>query len=195
MKMRPFTHKKTLVFFMVVAAIVGIFTDYSMGTKVDYWIHDSAIVHQYRKEWKHTGIVVLDNDVPFRVTRIQALPLFARAIERLVAAGAKGVFLDAQVSKEIEGTMPYAVCLETDSNQQIQARWSRPKCGVSSANKNACTITNSEAGNAPLKMSPEAIARFRIAPYLNDTDHLPEDLLYDFEADCSLRLVRWRMWE
>lgn len=186
MKMRPFTHKKTLAFFMVVASLVGIFTDYSMGTQVDYWIHDSAIVHQYRKEWKYSGIVVLDNDVPFRVTRIQALPLFARAIDHLVAQGAKGVFLDAQVSKEIEGTMPYAVCLETDSNKQIQARWSRPKCGVSSGNNHTCTITNSEAGNAPLKMTTDSIARFRIAPYLNDTDHLPEDLLYDFEAAAAI---------
>ena len=181
MSVRPFTHKKTLAFFMVVAALIGIFTDYGMGTQVDYWVHDPAVVHQYRKEWKYSGIVVLDNDVPYRVTRIQALPLFARAVDHLIAQGAKGVFLDAQVSKEVEGIMPYAVCLETDADKQIQARWSRPKCNASFVNGNACSITNSDAGNAPLKMSKEAITRFRIAPYMNDTG-LPESLLYDWDA-------------
>ena len=180
--MRSFTHKKTLLFFMLTAIWVGISIDYSLGTRIDYGIHDAAIVYQARTEWKHTGIVVLDNDVPFRITRIQALPLFARAVERLVSQGAKGIFLDAQISKEIEGTMPYAVCLESDNYQQIQARWSRPSCSPNPVNTNACHVINSPTGNAPLKMSQQAITHFRIAPYLNDTDNLPEYLLYDWDA-------------
>jgi adenylate cyclase len=177
MRVQPFTHKKTLGFFILLASVVGIFIDYSMGTQVDYWLHDSAVVYQQRQEWKYTGIVVLDDDVPFRVTRIQALPLFARAIERLVAQGAKGIFLDARVSKEMEGRMPYAVCLETDG----QVRWSQPECQIN-VSKPQCTLINSQAGNAPLKMTEQAIVRFRVAPYLNNTEQLPDFLLYDWNA-------------
>jgi adenylate cyclase len=177
MRNQPFTHKKTLGFFIVLASLVGLLLDYSFGTQIDYWLHDSALVYQKRQEWKYSGVVVLDDDVPFRVTRIQALPLFAKAVERLVAQGTKGIFLDARVSKEIEGKMPYAVCLENDG----QARWSTPTCAVNSSG-NICTIGNSEAGNAPLKMNTEAIARFRLAPYLGIGETLPDFLLFDLEA-------------
>lgn len=177
MRTRPFTHKKTLTVFIVLAALVGVFIDYAMGTRVDYWLHDSAVVYQQRQDWKYTGIVVLDDEVPFRITRIQALPLFAKAVERLVALGAKGIYLDARVSKEIEGRMPYAICLESGG----QIRWSQPKCTVSGAN-NVCNIGNSEAGNAPLKMNKEAIRRFRVAPYLSTGEQLPDFLLYDWDA-------------
>ena len=156
MRPRPFAHKKNLLFFMVLASLAGILTDYALGTRIDYWLHDSAVVYQQRHSWKYTGIVVLDDDVPFRVSRMQSLPLFARAVEHLISQGAKAVYLDAQVSKEIEGRMPYAVCLEHDG----QARWSEPKCSVSNGKKNSCQLSNSEAGNAPLKMNKAAISRF-----------------------------------
>lgn len=177
MRTRPFTHKKALSVFIVFACLVGIFIDYKMGTRADYWLHDSAVVYQKRQEWKYTGIVVLDDKVPFRVTRIQALPLFARAVEHLIAQGAKGVYLDARVSKELEGRMPYAVCVENDD----EVRWSQPKCSVSGAD-HVCTIGNSDAGYAPLKMNNQAIARFRIAPYLNINQQLPDFLLYGWDA-------------
>ena len=178
MRTRPFAHKKKLLFFMVLASLAGILTDYALGTRIDYWLHDSAVVYQQRQSWKYTGIVVLDDDVPFRVSRMQSLPLFARAVEHLISQGAKAVYLDAQVSKEIEGRMPYAVCLEHDG----QARWSEPKCSVSNGKKNSCQLSNSEAGNAPLKMNKAAISRFRIAPYLNSHNNFPDFLLYDWDA-------------
>jgi adenylate cyclase len=176
MRARPFTHKKILCFFMVLACLVGVLIDYGMGTKIDYWLHDSAVVYQQRQTWKYSGIVVLDNDVPARVTRIQALPLFARAVERLVSQGVKGVFLDARVSKEIEGRMPYAVCLENGD-----VRWSKPGCIVDATN-HACSVDYSEAGSAPLKMSAEALARFRIAPYLGIANQATDFLLYGMDA-------------
>jgi adenylate cyclase len=178
MRARPFAHKKTLVFFIVLASLAGVFTDYAVGTQADYWLHDAAVVYQQRQNWKYTGIVVLDDEVPFRVSRIQSLPLFARAIERLIAQGAKAVYLDARVSKEIEGRMPYALCLESDG----QARWSEPVCSPSTSANQLCNLSNSPAGNAPLKMSKLAMSRFRIAPYLNTDEQLPDFLLYDWEA-------------
>lgn len=177
MKPYPFTHKKTLSLFILIACLIGVVIDYGMGTRIDYWLHDAAVVYQQRQTWKYSGIVVLDDDVPFRVTRIQALPLFARAVERLVSQGVKGVFLDAKVSKEIEGLMPYAVCLENKN----EVRWSRPQGNLNKAEQ-LCNMANSVAGNAPLKMSPQAIAHFRIAPYLGILEQLPDFLLYDWSA-------------
>ncbi len=157
------------------ALLTGVIIDTVFGNKLDYWIHDSALVFQQRTAWKYSAIVVLDDDVPYSVGRKQALPLFAKATERLIAAGAKGVFLDARVSKAQEGKMPYAQCIETDGS----VRWSTPEC--SAAGNNQCLLNNSESGNAPLKMDATAIPFFRIAPYLDDKDE-PEFLLYDWEA-------------
>lgn len=176
MRAQPFNHKKTLAVFIILASIIAIFVDYSLGVQIDYWLHDSAVTYQARTKWKHTGLVVLDEKIPIRVGRKQTLPLYARATEHLVAQGAKGVFLDAQVSKEIEGRMPYAMCIESNGH----ARWSEPTCNIN-ANQQ-CLLRNSEAGDAPLLMSETAIARFNIAPYINDEGQLPEFLLYGVEA-------------
>lgn len=176
MRAQPFTHKKTLTVFIIIASTIAIAMDYAFGTRLDYWLHDSAVNYQARTEWKHAGMVVLDNKVPIRVGRKQTLPLYARASEFLVAQGVKGIFLDAQVSKEIEGRMPYAVCIEADG----QARWSEPGCDFD--HNQQCTLRNSEAGDAPLKMNEATIARFSIAPYNNDEAQLPEFLLYGIDA-------------
>jgi len=168
--------KSILLFFLCTAFLTGLIVDYSFGNKLDYWIHDSAIVFQHRATWKHTGIVVLDEAIPFSVGRKQALPLFARATERLIEAGAKGVFLDARVSKELEGRMPYARCIEKDGTMQ----WSIPECTIGS--DNSCRIDNSELGNAPLKMDKKVIKSFRMAPFLDETYDLPYFLLFDWEA-------------
>ncbi len=169
-------NKKILIFCIFNAFIVGFFLDYSFGHKLDYWIHDSAVVYQHRTQWKYSAVVVLDDNVPYSVGRKQALPLFARATEKLLDAGVKGVFLDAQVSIEQEGRMPYAQCINKDGSVQ----WSTPQCTVSS-NKQ-CSINNSELGNAPLKMDATAIKFFQIAPYLDQQNALPEMLLYGWEA-------------
>lgn len=168
--------KKQLFFFILSAFVVGFFIDLSVGTKFDNWIHDSAVVFQHRTEWKHTGIVVLDDGVSFSVGRKQALPLFARATERLIKVGAKGVFLDAKISKELEGRMPYAQCVEKDGAVQ----WSTPQCTRVSLQQ--CLLGSSELGHAPLKMDKEAIKSFRIAPYINKESNLPDFLLFDWEA-------------
>lgn len=168
--------QSVLIFCVCSALLTGLFIDYSFGNKLDYWIHDSAIVFQHRTEWKYSGIVVLDDGVPYSVGRKQALPLFARATERLIEVGAKGVFLDARVSKELEGRMPYAQCINRDGSVQ----WSMPDCSIS-LNKQ-CEIKNSELGNAPLMMDKVAITFFRIAPYLDQNYGLPDFLLFGWDA-------------
>ncbi len=168
--------KSTLLFCLCTSFLTGLLVDYSFGNQLDYWIHDSAIVFRHRTAWNHSGIVVLDEAVPFSVGRKQALPLFARATERLIEAGAKGVFLDARISKEIEGRMPYARCIEQDGSVQ----WSTPECTISS--NHYCRIDNSELGNAPLSMNKEVIKSFRIAPFLDEQYDLPDFLLFGWEA-------------
>lgn len=169
-------NKKVLIFCIGNAFLLGLFIDYSFGHKLDYWIHDSAVVYQHRTEWKYAAVVSLDEGVPYSVGRKQALPLFAKATDRLIEAGAKGVFLDARVSIEQEGRMPYARCIEADGAVQ----WSEPSCSVTYDKQ--CHITNSELGNAPLKMDAASIQSFRIAPYLDKQNALPELLLYGLDA-------------
>ena len=165
-----------LFFFIIVAFLVGFLVDRNAGTTLDDWLHDSAVVFQYRTEWKHSGIVVLDDNVPFSVGRKQALPLFAKATERLIKAGVKGVFLDARVSKEVEGRMPYAQCIESDGSVQ----WSLPECSIGT--RQQCSVNSSELGLAPLKINNEALQSFRVAPYLNEDSNLPDFLLFGFDA-------------
>lgn len=180
MKGYAIINKKLCLIFIVVAFAVAYLIDHGLGNKIDYWVHDSAVVYQARTVWQHSVIVALDDDVPIRVGRKQALPLFARAAEQLVAAGVKGVFLDARVAKEMEGKMPYAVCMETDGS----VRWSQPECTIASTNQ--CLVNNSEQGNAPLRMSEQAIERFRIAPYLDQNQGLPDFLLFDWDASAVI---------
>lgn len=176
MRAIPWIAKKWLFLFVFNATILGVSLDFMLGDKVDYWIHDAALVFQARSEWKYTGIVVLDQGIPIQVSRKQALPLFARATEILIASGAKGVYLDAALAKENEGIMPYAACIE----QNGEVRWSEPDCSI---NQNQCQLINSAAGNAPLKMSSEVFPFFRIAPYLENQVNLPDFLLYDWENE------------
>lgn len=176
----PLANAKLLILFVFLAALSGWLLDYTTGNKIDYWIHDAALVYQARAAWKHTAVVVLDEKVPLQVGRTQSLPLFAKATERLVAAGAKGIFLDARVPKEIEGRMPYASCIEADG----EVRWSVPRCLINSDTQ--CTVLNSDAGNAPLRMSEAAITHFFIAPYLRQQQDLPDFLLYDFDAAAAI---------
>ncbi|MCK5872191.1 MAG: adenylate/guanylate cyclase domain-containing protein [Methylococcales bacterium] len=168
--------KKQVLFFVFVAFLIGFLVDLTIGTKLDDWIHDSAVVFQHRTEWKYSGIVVLDEGVPFNVGRRQTLPLFAKATERLIEAGAYGVFLDARVSKEVEARMPYARCITPDGSVQ----WSEPKCWVGSDQQ--CLVNSSELGLAPLKMNHNAIKLFRIAPYLNKSHYLPDFLLFGLDV-------------
>ncbi|MGR8934824.1 MAG: adenylate/guanylate cyclase domain-containing protein [Gammaproteobacteria bacterium] len=176
----PLANAKLLALFVFVAALCGWVLDYAAGNKIDYWIHDAALVYEARAVWKHTAVVVLDDKVPIEVGRTQTLPLFAKATERLVSAGVKGIFLDARVPKEIEGRMPYALCIESSG----EVRWSAPQCLVTSPGQ--CKVLNSEAGNAPLRMSEAAITHFHIAPYLLEQRDLPDFLLYDFDAAAAI---------
>ncbi len=161
--------------FVFIAALAGVAVDIVWGTAIDDWIHDPALVYRPRTQWRHVALVVLDEGVPVQVGRKQALPLFARAAERLIRAGAKGIFLDARLGKAMEVAMPYAVCLE-DSGA---VRWSAPRC---IADADRCRLTSSEAGLAPLAMAGEVFARFRVAPYLAGQERLPDFLLYGLEA-------------
>ncbi len=176
----PLANKKLLILFVLISALSGVVVDYWSSAHIDDWVHDSALVHQSRTQWKYTGIVVLDDDVPIRVGRKQALPLFIKATEHLIAAGAKAVFLDSRVAKEMEGRMPYAVCIEPDG----QVQWSMPECSVDADQQ--CQINSSSVGNAPLKMSEKAIAHFIIAPYLSGQENLPDFLLYDWNAASAI---------
>lgn len=177
----PINRLKLLVPLIVLAALAGAAIDRVLGNGIDYWIHDSALVYQAREEWKHSAVVLLDHGVPMEVGRKQALPLFAKATERIIAAGGKGVYLDAVVSKEMEGRMPYAVCMEPDGTVQ----WSHPQCSVEPAS-GECRLTNSELGNAPLQMSENSIKNFRIAPYFRGQEQLPDFLLYGLNASFAI---------
>jgi adenylate cyclase len=170
-----FAQKKLLVF-VAIATVFGITIDALFGNKIDYWIHDAALIFQARTDWKYTSIVVLDDDVPVQVSRKQSLPLFAKASDNLVAAGVKGLFLDANLPKETEGIMPYATCIETNG----KVRWSDPGCLVTA--KKQCELQSSIAGRAPLKMANNVYPLFKIAPYL-ESENLPDFLLYDLEAE------------
>ena len=172
----PLINSKLSLTFILVAILIGMGLDFSFDNRMDYWIHDSAIVKQARSQWKYVAVVVLDEKIPANVSRIQALPLFALATERLVAAGAKDLFMDARVSKELEGRMPYASCIEANG----EARWSEPQCTVTSPHQ--CQVSSSAAGNAPLKMTEQAISRFSMAPFLDGQKDLPDFLLFDFDA-------------
>ncbi len=177
MRVLPWLAKKWLVLCVIIAALLGAVVDASLGTKIDYWIHDAALVFQARTEWKSTAIIVLDDDVPIQVSRKQALPLFAKAAENALAAGAKGVFLDARIPKEIEGIMPYALCIEKNGT----VRWSNPGCEITSHNQ--CELRNSAAGHAPLAMKGSVFSHFKIAPYLADSSKLPDFLLFGVAAE------------
>jgi adenylate cyclase len=167
---------KLLLSFIGLAALTGIALDFSFDNTIDYWVHDSAVVSQARSQWQHVAVVVLDEKIPVAVSRIQSLPLFALATERLVAAGVKGVFLDARVSKEQEGRMPYASCIELNG----EVRWSMPQCQVTSGSQ--CQVLSSEAGKAPLRMTGQAISKFNMAPFPAEQKDLPDFLLFDFDA-------------
>ncbi len=164
---------------VLLAFMVGAGVDQWVGNQIDYWIHDAAVVFQARTEWQHTAIVVLDAAIPVQVGRLQALPLFARASEKLLAAGAKGLFLDANLPKDIEGVMPYAQCIE----QNGAIRWSEPSCLTVGKQ---CQLRNSLVGNAPLKMSGDVFPFFRVAPYLPGQADFPDFLLYDSDAEAFI---------
>jgi adenylate cyclase len=172
----PINSVKLLVNFILIAALTGLGLDYAFDTRIDYWIHDQAVVKQARSQWKYAAVVVMDEKTPEDVSRIQALPLFALASDRLVAAGAKGLFLDARVSKEQEGRMPYASCIESNGD----VRWSMPQCEAPAANQ--CQVLSSTAGDAPLKLQEQTMARFHIAPFPPGQKNLPDFLLFGFDA-------------
>jgi adenylate cyclase len=175
----PFTNKAILVLFILIAVCIGGLIDYWKDHKLDNWIHDSALIYQARESWDFASIVVLDDAVPLLVGRKQALPLFARAAEHIIAAGAKGIFLDSRVSKEMEGRMPFAACVTTD----VQVQWSEPGCSLGSTNQ--CLVRNSQLGNAPLKMNAATLTKFSIAPYLGDAS-LPDFLLFGWEDAAAI---------
>ncbi|MDT8405991.1 MAG: adenylate/guanylate cyclase domain-containing protein [Methylococcales bacterium] len=163
--------------FVILAWGLAILLDTLLTTHLDAWVHDSALVYQARQQWRHVAVVALDDQLPYEVSRKQALPLFARAADIAVAAGARGVFLDARIARLQEGIMPYALCI--DAKQQVQ--WSNPACVNT---ESGCQILNSSAGQAPLAMRPETLEHFLIAPYLPSKGL--DFTLYGWEASLSL---------
>ena len=175
----PFTYKPLLILFIFIATGIGLLVDLWEEKKLDNWIHDSALIYQARESWKYSAIVVLDADVPVHVGRKQALPLFAKAAERAVAAGAKGIFLDSRISKELEGRMPYATCVVDN----LTVQWSKPTCTTGSTGQ--CLVINSAVGQAPLKMNAATMERFSLAPYLGD-EGLPDYMLYSWDGAAAI---------
>lgn len=171
--------KKQLLPMVLVAFAVGSGVDLWLGSQLDYWIHDPAVVFQARTAWRHTAIVVLDDAVPSQVTRLQALPLFARASEKLMAAGAKGLYLDGNLPKDIQGITSYALC----TTQKGDVCWSAPN---DLAADKQCHSQSRHIGDTPLKMADNVFPFFRVAPYLPGSGHLPDFLLYDLEAEAFI---------
>ena len=177
MRSLPLIATDWLKYFIIISALFGISIDYLFGNKIDYWIHDIALVFQARTEWKYTGVVALDEGVPIAVSRRQTLPLYARATEQLISAGAKAVYLDARLSKENEAFMPYALCIEKNG----EVNWSLPLC---LPENNRCKTNNSKAGDAPLKMSMKAFPFFRMAPFIDENQaNLPNFLLFGWDDE------------
>lgn len=168
----PWLAKRWVWLMVLLAALLGGGIDLYFGTKIDYWIHDEALVFQERTDWKHTAIVTLDDAIPTYVSRQQAVSLFARAADILADAGVKGLFLDARLSKEIETKMPYALCVEPS----LDISWSMPETTL--AGQNQCQLNNSPKGNAPLEMSKAALDIFKIAPYQAGQETQDDTLLY-----------------
>lgn len=168
----PWLAKQWVWLMVLLAALLGGGIDLYFGTKIDYWIHDEALVIQERTDWKHTAIVTLDDAIPTYVSRQQAVSLFARAADILADAGVKGLFLDARLSKEIETKMPYALCVEPS----LHISWSMPE--TTPIGQNQCQLNSSPKGNAPLEMSKAALDIFKIAPYQAGQEAQSDDLLY-----------------
>jgi len=143
--------------------------------RLDYWLHDAALVYRARTTWPHTAIVALDDDVPIAVSRRQALPLYALAINRMAEVGVLGIFMDARLPKELDGNMPYARCIE----QNGIVRWAMPRCV---ATPPLCELHSSLEDHAPLAISEAAVDKFLVAPYLPGQDQLPDFLLYGWDA-------------
>ncbi|GAB4268179.1 MAG: hypothetical protein Kow0065_18630 [Methylomicrobium sp.] len=177
----PLNRWKLLLPLIVLAFLSGTLLDRLFGASIDYWIHDSALVYQARQDWRYAAVVVLDDDVPLDVGRKQALPLFAQAADRIIAAGGQGIYFDAVVAKSMEGRMPYAVCIEPNGN----VRWSEPSC-VADTPSGSCRLGNSEWGNAPLRMAGRTLQSFRIAPYFHGQEQLPDFLLYGLESSFAI---------
>lgn len=167
----PFNRTGVLLSAILFASLSGLLLEHFSGSTFDYWVHDAALVHQHRQQWNYVSIVVLDDKVPINVGRKQALPLFAKAADRLISAGAKGIFLDARVNKDMDTRMAFAKCIQTSG----EAIWTEPQCAISSSGQ--CTVI----GKEPLSMNLETMQKFSIAPYLGDPD-LPDFILYDWET-------------
>jgi len=172
----PLVNHRILLFFVLIATVIATTLEHNFGYHLDNWIHDSAIVYQARQQWDYGAIVVLDNNIPMSVDRKQALPLFARAADQLIKAGAKGIYFDARVSKKPTSQMPYARCI----TQNNQVQWSKPSCIANEAQQ--CILGNSPLGLAPLAMSIDTLQHFSIAPYLDIKQGFPDFLLYGWEA-------------
>jgi adenylate cyclase len=159
----------------LLAFTVGTLVDYQFGNQLDYWIHDPAVVFQARTKWQHTAIVVLDEAIPMEVTRLQSLPLFARATEKLIAAGAKGVFLDGNLAKVMDKSLSFAQCIEQNTN----IRW------LNAADENNAASSD-RLDVKPLAMANNVYPLFRVAPYLPGQEDYPDFWLYAPNAQSSI---------
>ena len=169
----PLSRPFVLIITIIIASFTGITLDQFTGYTSDNWIHDAALVHQHRQRWDYVSLVVLDKDVPFSVSRKQALPLYAKAADRLIAAGAKGIFLDARISKEMDSRIAFARCIASDG----QVQWVEPSCEISTEQQ--CTVHTGRKLGAPLRMNDSTLKKFSIAPYMGNPD-LPDFLIYDW---------------
>lgn len=118
----PITKPHLLITFAVVSCIVGLTYDYFVDTRFDGLIHDEAIISRPRTQWKHTVIIALDDKIPEYVSRKQTLPLFAKAAENALNAGAKKIFMDAVIFQS-SPHMLYALCIDQQQNQVV---WNSP---------------------------------------------------------------------
>ena len=155
---------RPLLLLFALSMLTALIWHFTLGYRLDRPLHDVISVAEPRLDWQHTGVVAVDDGVPLRVGRTQMLPLFARATETLVGAGARAVYLDARVPLTIDSRLPFAECI-ADSDQ---VRWSQPRCRASDG---SCDLMSSTAGRrGPLAMQPEAFDRFYYAPPHSDTD-------------------------
>jgi adenylate cyclase len=152
----PLTRWRFVVGALAAGLVVGGVIDHLVPTALDRAFHDAAVAARPRLRWEHTAVVALDPAVPPDVTRIQLLPLYARAAHAALDAGARAVYLDASVLAFPDRRLPYPECFDP-SQPKSPVRWLRPSCLEGEIEP---------VVDAPLALTPAAAERFLLPPPL-----------------------------
>lgn|GEM_PF-861781 len=160
----PFDRPAVLVGVVLVCAALATVIHQQWGQALDRPMHDAFAVQGAREAWTHTAVAILDDKLPTDVSRIQLLPVLARASERLVALGAKGVYLDGSILAQPDALLPYATCIDhSSSTMSPVARVLRPQC-VAEEGEEGDDDTDTESGTEALGCDAEPLPALAAPP-------------------------------